>query len=273
MTWIETIQARLPFAGPPERRSESQIERDLEDEFAFHLEMKTRELMNEGHDLQAARGLALGSFGNVELIKKRCKRIALEERIMLQRVNFVMMIVVVMMVVAVGVQVMITQRYNTVALQDITAQIAKMRLDAAAEANERGWASPTTTPSANVPQEGTWIEVDGAGQPIEQGWVMQFIMPSDLRYRWPSETPYRNPIAFVTYARKGSHNTTPVEWRFGFSPNYELWIRYGRDTDVTRRVGRWTWEGDMLVIDIPDDLDGNAPPRRFMKKPGLDEEP
>ena len=140
--WIDAIQSKLPFSGPPERRSDSQIDSDLDDEFAFHLEMKTRELMNDGYESEAAGGLARASFGNIEQIKTRCKRIALEERIMLQRVNFVMMIVVVLMVVGVGVQVMITQRYNTLALMDITAQIAKMRLDAAAEAKDRGWAAP-----------------------------------------------------------------------------------------------------------------------------------
>jgi protein involved in polysaccharide export with SLBB domain len=142
MTWVQAIQSKLPFTGPPERRSESQIDGDLDDEFAFHLEMKTRELMEEGYNPEAARGLAVARFGNIEHIKQRCKRIALEERIMLQRVNFVLMIVVALMVIGVGAQVMITQRYNTVALMDITSQIAKMRLDAAAEAKDRGWAAP-----------------------------------------------------------------------------------------------------------------------------------
>jgi hypothetical protein len=224
MAWIGAIQSRLPFLGPPERRDNSQIDGDLDEEFAFHLEMKTRDLMLEGHNAETARGLALACFGNVELIKQRCKRIALEERIMLQRVNFVLMIVVALMVIGVGAQVMITQRHNTVALMDITSQISKMRLDAAAEAKDRGWAAPMQSqlPRAKVVagdlitlhafelmNHGEWVqlsrmvEADGnvrfpvVGEFKAEGKTLREI-EADIRERANSELNIANPQVNVS---------------------------------------------------------------------------
>jgi len=129
MTWIDAVQSKLPR---PDGRNEAQIDDDLDAEFAFHMEMRARQLEAEGMDARAARGSAQAKFGDIQAIKSQCRRLVLQERIMLQRINFVMMIVVLLAVVAVGVQVMITQRYNTLALQAITSDLAKMKFDDAA---------------------------------------------------------------------------------------------------------------------------------------------
>jgi hypothetical protein len=134
MSWLSAMQIRLNWPLRGDRRSEPQIEDDLEDEFAFHLEQRARALIEEGNDPAASRGLARARFGDVERIKRQCKRIAMEERIMLQRVNVVMMGVVMLMVIGVGLHVMITQRYNTLALQAITTDLARMKFESAAEA-------------------------------------------------------------------------------------------------------------------------------------------
>lgn len=78
-------------------------------------------------------------------------------------------------------------------------------------------------------------------------------------------TPFQNPIGFVTYVKGESQNETPAEWRFGFSSNYELWIRFGPDHSILRNIRRWTWQGDVLIIDIPDELDGNRPRKLFIR--------
>jgi hypothetical protein len=136
--WPFRGRLRGIFRGVPDPRSDREIDDDLDAEFAFHLEQSKRDLMEQGKTATAAALMARERFGDLERYKKQCRRIALKERIMLQRVNFVMMIVVMLMVVGVGVQVWTTQRYNTLALQDITAQIAKMRIDAGAEARGNG---------------------------------------------------------------------------------------------------------------------------------------
>ncbi len=130
MSFMNAIQSMLPR---PENRSGDEIARDVEDELAFHLEMRTRAIESEeGVDRATAGELARTRFGNVDRIRNECQRIALKERNMLQRVNLALMIVVMLVVVGVGAQVYITQRYNTLALQAITSDLAKMKFDAAA---------------------------------------------------------------------------------------------------------------------------------------------
>lgn len=150
---MRLVAALKPFFRPPDPRSEREIDRDLDEEFAFHLEQIERELTDAdptlSHD-EAAR-LAQLRFGDTDQLKQRCRRIAMEDRIMLQRINAVLMVVVMLMVIGVSIQMYLTQRQNSVALLDITTQLAKMRVDAAAEARDRGW---TAEGSASTEQQG-----------------------------------------------------------------------------------------------------------------------
>ncbi len=49
------------------------VERDLEDELRFHVEMQTAENHRRGMDLTAARAAALLAFGGYERIKENCR--------------------------------------------------------------------------------------------------------------------------------------------------------------------------------------------------------
>ncbi len=80
---------------------------------------------------------------------------------MLQRVNLVLMIVVMAVVVAVGAQVYITQRYNTLALQAITADLARMKFDAAAVERERSGASAAGNVGSDAGSETARVLVEG----------------------------------------------------------------------------------------------------------------
>ena len=128
MSFIHSIQSMLPR---PENRSRDEIARDVEDELAFHLEMRTRAIeVEEGVDRAAAGELARARFGDVDRIRNECQRIALKERSMLQRVNFIMMLVVLVMVAIVGWQVLRTQARTTEALTAITGDLQRMKFDA-----------------------------------------------------------------------------------------------------------------------------------------------
>jgi hypothetical protein len=110
-----------------DRRSPHQIDSDLEDEISFHLHMRTCDLQHEGFPRDEAGRVASERFGNIDRIRRQCKRIALRERIMLQRVSFVMMVIVMLMVIGVGVQMWMTQRATAEALRTITSEITHMR--------------------------------------------------------------------------------------------------------------------------------------------------
>ncbi len=97
------------FAGfylpRPDRRGPEQIAADLDDEFAFHLDAIERELLETGLDPAEARAAARRRFGDVTRIRKQCLRVALGERIMLQRVNLVLMVTVLLAVAVLSVQI------------------------------------------------------------------------------------------------------------------------------------------------------------------------
>lgn len=133
MNLAESIRHLLPPIDP---RTPQQIDSDIEDEFAFHLAMLEDAERAAGADEPAAKAIAQRRFGDAAKWRKRCRRIALKERVMLQRINFALTILLMLVVIGVGVQVYMTQRHNTLALQEITSQIGNMRYDAEAAAIE-----------------------------------------------------------------------------------------------------------------------------------------
>ncbi len=124
----------LPRFDP---RDDRQIDAAIEDELTFHIEQVTREFVEAGQSDDDAKVNALARFGNVDQVKAQCKRIALEERIMLQRINLVLMIVVLLTVAFVSVQMYVTQKVNTLALQTIVTDLADMKV-AASQASRNG---------------------------------------------------------------------------------------------------------------------------------------
>ena len=123
-----SLRFGLPRFDP---RDDQQIDAEIDDELAFHIDQATRELVEAGQSDDDAKVNALARFGNVNTIKTQCKRIALEERIMLQRINLVLMIVVLLGVAFVSVQMYVTQKHNTLALQAIVSDLADMKTTAA----------------------------------------------------------------------------------------------------------------------------------------------
>lgn len=124
----------LPKFDP---RDDQQIDAQIDDELTFHIEQVTRELVEAGQSDDDAKANALARFGDVQQIKAQCKRIALGEQIMLQRINLVLMIVVLLAVAFVSVQMYVTQKYNTLALQEIVGDLTDMKTTAA-RANRAG---------------------------------------------------------------------------------------------------------------------------------------
>ncbi|MEX0891726.1 MAG: ABC transporter permease [Gemmatimonadota bacterium] len=64
---------------PSERRSRPPVEnarREVADEFAFHLELRTRELIEEGLSPTEARAEARRGFGDMAEVEARCRRLA-----------------------------------------------------------------------------------------------------------------------------------------------------------------------------------------------------
>ena len=83
-------------------RSEAEIEREISDEIEFHLEQRTRELVEQGMSEVEARAEAERRFGSPERVRAKCRQVQLGERIMLQRIQLALNVVVVLAIVALG---------------------------------------------------------------------------------------------------------------------------------------------------------------------------
>jgi hypothetical protein len=90
MSWLSIPTVRR---SKPDRRSERQIDDELDAEFAFHLEQLQRELIAAGMTHDNVRQEALRRFGNLEQFKSQCRHIALKERTMLKRIHVTLTIV------------------------------------------------------------------------------------------------------------------------------------------------------------------------------------
>ena len=89
---IGTLLHRL--TGPADARSPRQVRRDVEDEIAHHLDALRDELRETGVEEARIDAAAARRFGDPRRYADTCTRIALKERIMLQRINFALLILV-----------------------------------------------------------------------------------------------------------------------------------------------------------------------------------
>jgi len=87
-----------------EWRSRTDIERDIDDEIGFHIDMRASELVQAGWDAADAERAARGRFGDVARVKRTCRTVQMGERVMLQRFHLVLLAILVVAVVAVGWQ-------------------------------------------------------------------------------------------------------------------------------------------------------------------------
>jgi hypothetical protein len=88
----------------PETRPIGQVEEEIRDELDFHLAMRTEENLKQGLSPDAAHADALRRFGDLGRVYRDCRRTLLGERIMLQRLQTLLMVVLLAAVAALGLQ-------------------------------------------------------------------------------------------------------------------------------------------------------------------------
>lgn len=125
---LPLIQLVRPWLPTPDPRTDDDLSRDLEDEFTFHLARLEEELAADGRDAAAAHDLARRRFGDVDSIRRACVRIARKEERMLQKMNLVLMIVVLLMLAAVSVQMWRAQSAQTEAIRSLGEQLVALRV-------------------------------------------------------------------------------------------------------------------------------------------------
>lgn len=64
------------------------VEREVDDEIAFHLEMRARKLMEQGHSPESAQREALRQFGDLRAVRERCVTTDRERERTVRRTNY-----------------------------------------------------------------------------------------------------------------------------------------------------------------------------------------
>ncbi|HEX5470326.1 MAG TPA: permease prefix domain 1-containing protein [Lacipirellulaceae bacterium] len=106
-----------------ESRSIAQIEREIIDELEFHIAMRTEENMSHGMSPDAARAAAIAKFGDFAAVQRRCRLALLGARIMWQRIQMILSVVLLGAVVLLAFQFYNGQRANQAAIDDITSAL------------------------------------------------------------------------------------------------------------------------------------------------------
>jgi hypothetical protein len=98
------------------RARRREIEAEVLEEIGFHLDLATRESVDAGMDPAAARAEAERRFGSVNEVLRGCVRAQMGEAIMLQKMNFVLVALLLAAVTFVGV-ILVQVRDETAALR------------------------------------------------------------------------------------------------------------------------------------------------------------
>ena len=123
MSWLDAL-AVLP--RPPDPRPVRVIEQEILDELQFHIEMRTLDNRAAGMPPHEARHDAMRRFGDFERIHKACRRTLLGERIMLQRIQAVLTLVLLGAVIVMGIELYRGQRVNEATTTQMIAILDKI---------------------------------------------------------------------------------------------------------------------------------------------------
>ena len=121
MAPIRSLSARLPAI---DSRPTPQIEQEIVDELDFHIAMRTEENMSRGMLPDAAQSAALAQFGDFAAVHQKCRRALLGARIMWQRIQMGLSIVLLGAVVLLAVQLYNGQRANRESIDDIASALS-----------------------------------------------------------------------------------------------------------------------------------------------------
>jgi len=134
MSWLDTLAI---FPRPPDSRPIRQVEQEILDELDFHIEMRTLDNINAGMSPPTARQDAVNRFGDFRRIHQACRRTILGERIMLQRIQAVLTIILLLAVVFIGLEFYRWQETQQATMTQMTKTLDRMEGSSTPEKQEK----------------------------------------------------------------------------------------------------------------------------------------
>jgi len=123
MLTLRSLTAALPAI---DGRSVGEIEQEILDELEFHIVMRTVDNVRSGMQPEEARDAAAAQFGDFERIRRECRRTLLGERLMLQKLQTVLSVVLLLAVAWLAYRVHAGQRATESALSDFAAAVKQL---------------------------------------------------------------------------------------------------------------------------------------------------
>ena len=237
MSFLSTVAASI---RPPDHRPIRQIEEEILDELEFHVEMRTLDNVHAGMAPVEARKNALSRFGDFRRIHKACRRTLLGERIMLQRLQAVLTVVLLGAVIYMGVQFYGWQRANHAAMTRVMQTLEKMAETPAGDASapavplaEAYSAGPPVvvdtvpaTGDTEVDPSLTEIRVTFSKEMMDQSW--SWSQTSDVTFPETTGEPY--------YLADGKTCVLPVKLKPG--TGYAIWLNSDKFGNFKDEQGR-----------------------------------
>ncbi len=118
------LQACWPLAAS---QTTAEIDAEIREELEFHLAMRTRDNLRVGMSAEEARRDAQQRFGDFEVSRRACRQIALGTRLMLQRIQTVLLVVLLGAVVYLGLRLVDLQTANRKQIERLAATIQQLQ--------------------------------------------------------------------------------------------------------------------------------------------------
>jgi RNA polymerase sigma-70 factor (ECF subfamily) len=135
MSWLQTFAF---IRRPPDARPMRVVDQEIVDELEFHLDMRTLDNVGAGMSADQARQDALRRFGDFERIHKACRQTLLGERIMLQRLQAILTLVLLVAIIFMGVALYRGQCANEAATAQMMEKLDKLAQKPALDKTAQG---------------------------------------------------------------------------------------------------------------------------------------
>jgi RNA polymerase sigma-70 factor (ECF subfamily) len=237
MFWSGTL---ADYLSVPDPRPIAEVDDEIWDELQFHIAMRRQENIAAGMAPDEAEEDARSRFGDIERIRRACRRIRIGDRIMLQRIHVVLTIVLLGAVIFLGVAYYSGQRAQEAAVVKMTEALEKIAagsgertsLAEAQLAAKLAAAPPVVVETA--PKTGT-ADVDPALREIRVTFSKPML---DRSWSWSqaSDETFPETTGEPRYLDDGKTCVLPVKLMPGRS--YEIWLNSQKFHNFKDQEGR-----------------------------------
>jgi RNA polymerase sigma-70 factor (ECF subfamily) len=239
MSMLRSLSAALPAI---DARTIRDIEQEIADELDFHIEMRTLDNMRSGMQPEAARAAAATQFGDFERIQRQCRQTLLGERLMLQKLQTVLTVVLLAAVAWLAYQVHAGQRATESALADFAAAVKQLTErpsqsippQAELPSPAHDWRTDRPVVVATFPETGA-TDVDPSISEIRVTFSKGM---TDRSWSWvrSSEHDFPEGAGEIYYLNDGKTCVMPVKLRPG--TKYVVWFNTANYQNFKDREGR-----------------------------------